>query len=589
MPRNILVIASALALVAGCGGNSLASDAGRLDGGAREAGPPNDAGPPHDVGPIPDGSPRDGGACAVSAPPIDPSRVTRWQPGILSDEQLHLPLGADGLPQRTTVCATLAPGGNIQSALDACPEGQVVQLMAGTFHVSSTITLTRGVVLRGMGPSATTIVRSGSGSVLAIGTGQDSTCYGGTAHRLMADGAKESTTLSVGSAASQFSVGQLAIVDEVDDPTVDQGDCNYFKRTSGRSVSQRVEVAAVDVASGTLTLSAPLHWHFRAAAPQSAEITPVTEPTIRWAGIEHLRVQGGTNPGYNGQMAGGIDISNAAYSWVTDVETDETIGGMHVSLTGTYRVVVRDGNFHHSADYGFAHDCYGIVLRCGTAENLVENNIVRYMNKPILFNVTGGGNVVGYNYVDNSWASPPEWQEVNIDCHCAFPHMELIEGNYAPHVGATATHGNAGYLTFFRNYCSSQFAAPAVAGFSGTQNGNLEAVQFQSPDIAMNLVGNVLGAAHTTAYETYDDSNTVSIYSLSRADDVATSSLYRSGNFDTVHHATIWDPADTAHALPSSLYYGCRPGWWPADHAWPWVGPDLSPMVGALPAFERAQ
>ena len=42
--------------------------------------------------------------------------------------------------------------------------------------------------------------------------------------------------------------------------------------------------------------------------------------------------------------------------------------------------------------------------------------------------------------------------------------MELIEGNYAPHMGATTTHGNAGYLTFFRNYASSQFAPPAVFG-----------------------------------------------------------------------------------------------------------------------------
>ena len=118
------------------------------------------------------------------------------------------------------------------------------------------------------------------------------------------------------------------------------------------------------------------------------------DPVVRWAGIENLAIQGGTNPGYNGQMAGGIDISNAAYCWVKDVQTDGTIGGMHVSLTGTYRCVVRDGYFHHSANYGFGADCYGIVLRCGASENLVENNIVRWMNKPILFDVTGGGNVV---------------------------------------------------------------------------------------------------------------------------------------------------------------------------------------------------
>jgi len=187
-------------------------------------------------------------------------------------------------------------------------------------------------------------------------------------------------------------------------------------------------------------------------------------------------------------MAGGIDISNAAYCWVKDVQTDGTIGGTHVSLTGAYRCVVRDGNFHNSANYGFGADCYGLVMRCGTSESLVENNIVRYMNKPIMFNTSGGGNVVGYNYADNSWATPPAWQEVPIDCHCFFPHMELMEGNYAPHMGAATTHGNAGYLTYFRNYASSQFAPPAVWGSTATQTGNVTALQFDATDVRFEYV-----------------------------------------------------------------------------------------------------
>src|SRR5215467_11495118 len=83
--------------------------------------------------------------------PIAPDRTTAWNPGILADGQLGLPLGTDGLPVRTTVCATVNPGGNIQAAIDACPDGQVVQLAAGTFTIATTVTLTHGVVLRGAG------------------------------------------------------------------------------------------------------------------------------------------------------------------------------------------------------------------------------------------------------------------------------------------------------------------------------------------------------------------------------------------------------------------------------------------------------
>ena len=527
---------------------------------------------------------------------IAADRITTWSPGIARDTQLDLPLGDDGLPQRSTVCATLSPGQDIQQAVDSCPEGQVVQLKAGTFTTSSTITLTRGIVLRGAGsagaPAGTTIVKTGGGTVLAIGPERDSACYGGEGHALTQDGEKGSATVHLGSAAASFSAGSLALLDEADDSTVVQGDCGYFKRVSKRSVSQRVEVKSVDAAQGTLTLGSPLHWTFRAAPPHLAQLTPVTQPTTRWAGIERLRVQGGTNSGYLGEMAGGIDVSNAAYCWVKDVQTDGTIGGAHLSLTATYRCVVRDSYLHHSADYGYGKDCTGIVLRCGAADNLVENNIVRYQNKPIIFVASGGGNVVGYNYTDNSWSTPPTWQEVNIDCHCAFPHMELVEGNLAPHLGATTTHGNAGYLTFYRNHASSQFAAPAVFGSTAAQVENVTAIHLQGTNLGMNVLGNVLGSSGVShAYEAFEKSDEKAIYRFdegSGSSDVVVTSLYRHGNHDFVNGTTLWSPANTLHTLPPSLYYPQKPRWWPAGSAWPWAGPDLSPMTGTLPAKARS-
>ena len=82
-------------------------------------------------------------------------------------------------------------------------------------------------------------------------------------------------------------------------------------------------------------------------------------------------------------------MSDAAYSWVKDVQVDGTTSGMPIRLAGTYRCVVRDSHVHNSYSYGFAQDNYGIVLACGAADNLVENNVARFMNKPILFNNSG--------------------------------------------------------------------------------------------------------------------------------------------------------------------------------------------------------
>jgi hypothetical protein len=545
-----------------------------------------------------------GGSGGQTVPPglLDEARTTVWKPGILADTKLNQPLGSDGLPVRTQVCATPAPGDDLNAAIAGCPEDQVVQLAAGTYTVSSVVTLNKGVVLRGAGSSGaskggTTIVRTGGGSVVAIGSSQDSACYASAydPYALTADATKESTVVHVGANASHFVAGDLALLDEIDDATVDEGDCQYFKRVDKRSVSERVEIASVDTAAGTVTLSTPLHFTFQSSGAYQGQISRLKQPVVRWAGLESVALQGGSNPGYNGQMAGGIDVSNAAYCWIKDVQTDGTIGGMHVSMSGAYRCVVRDSNFHHSANYGFGADCYGIVLRCGAADNLIENNIVRYMNKPILFNVSGGGNVIAYNYADNSWATPPAWQEVNIDTHCSFPHMELMEGNYAPHMGASITHGNAGYLTYFRNYSSSQFASPPVAGSTNQQTGNVTALQFDHGDIDMTVIGNVLGSSATNDLGTAPvsgvymsaDSGSSSIFEIDQAD-VAYTSLWSHANYDTVTPGVVYNPSITTKTLPASLYLSGKPAWWPSGKAWPWAGSDLTPMVGELPAKARS-
>lgn len=549
-----------------------------------------------------------GAACnTVTTALIDPRITTKWDPGILTDGQLHQTLGNDGLPVRKTICARPKPGDDLNVAIASCPEGQVIQLSAGTYRTSSTISIAKSVVLRGAGSKGaqlggTSLVKTGSGSVIWLGVGQDQACYNGSAfgaaYPLTQDAVKETKTVHVGPNASNFSTGDIALLDQADDYTVREGDCSYFKRIDKRSISERVEVELADPKQGTLTLTSPLHWTFHFARPYAAQIARVTMPITKWAGIEGMLIQGGTNPGYPGQMAGGIDVSNTAYCWVKDVQTDASIGGVHIALNGTYRTIVRDSNFHHSANYGFGADCYGITLRCGAADNLVENNIVRYMNKPIQFAASGGGNVVGYNYTDNSWATPPTWQEDNIDTHCSFPHMELIEGNYAPHIKASVTHGNSGYLTYFRNYSSSQFAPPAVHGSADKQTGNIVAMGFDTGDINMTVVGNVLGSSAATDLGTAPISDTymctggngacIFDFGPNGKSDVSYKSLWLHGNYDTVTPGVVWNPLLAVRELPASLYRSTRPAWWPSGGDWPWTGPDLKPMVGSLPAKARS-
>jgi hypothetical protein len=187
--------------------------------------------------------------------------------------------------------------------------------------------------------------------------------------------------------------------------------------------------------------------------------------------------------------------------------------------------------------------------------------------------------------------------------------MELIEGNYAPHMGASNTHGNAGYLTYFRNYASSQLApSPIVWSQSDvTQTCSVTALQFDGSssrypgagDNNMTAIGNVLGstadaslgvpvslgtATASQTYEGYDGTGNATIFLLGGASDLSLTTLWWQGNFDTVDQKVMWNSAVPTKVLPASLYRASRPGWWPAGTPWPWVGSDLTPMVGSLPA-----
>ena len=81
-----------------------------------------------------------------------------------------------GIPSRTTVCATIEASahGNgtqeastaIQSALDGCPAGQVVQLSAGTFLVNDFVNITKSITLRGAGAGKTFVKKTNGAKLL---------------------------------------------------------------------------------------------------------------------------------------------------------------------------------------------------------------------------------------------------------------------------------------------------------------------------------------------------------------------------------------------------------------------------------------
>ena len=566
-----------------------------------------------------------GGTDATGLIPAD--RRTRWNPGlpggIPAVATIHTTIDSAAYGNGTTD-ATAAINAAIQQAgaVATAAKRQVVYLPAGTYLISAPISLNvSNVVLRGAGPALTRIVgnpgaQAGKGVQLqAVRFGVFWPEYSGVVN-VISDNPKGATRIEVAE-ASAIQVGDVLQIDVQDDKAFVniKPDAIFGKRqpntdvsgpgTGGapgpdggpwRSIGQQVEVASKN--GNVLGLSGPLHIAFPLSrAPQVFKTATARkgEPGTRYAGLEDLYVSGGTNDN--------ITLLNTAYCWVKNVESDgrpldsnHGMTGQHVSLVHAYRSEVRDSYIHHARRVDQGGGAYGISIANSSSDNLVENNISVHLNKPVVMNNSGGGNVIAYNYVDNAYSVGfPGWQETAIDAnHNSFSHFDLFEGNWAANLGSDTTHGNAGWQTFFRNYANGVNSAPPAP-----DTGNLRAVSVDGYNREHTFVGNVLvasGAKRVSESTSRATLGAAAVYRIGAGslggpieafdDGTALRLLFRHANFDNVSNAVVYDPAVARRDLPDSLYLTAKPAFF-GSLRWPWVDPTGTPRVGILPAKQR--
>ncbi|MFA5263506.1 MAG: hypothetical protein WC378_06740, partial [Opitutaceae bacterium] len=229
---------------------------------------------------------------------IPDARRTVWQPGLTYN---------GGIPNRTTIYTTLTPSGGsddaaIQSAIDNCPDDQVILLGAGTFHLTGAgLSIERSnITLRGAGPANTTIIQSIHMPVLNVGW----LSYRWAQQTLFAtDGVKGTNTVTlVGNAGLE--VGQLVHVNETYDSTLTWydladgqngdyqgwGEGRLGPQAQSRPIGQAMEISAID--GNQITFSTPFHMNFRTShAAHLAKISQnngtISLPVTR-VGIEDL-------------------------------------------------------------------------------------------------------------------------------------------------------------------------------------------------------------------------------------------------------------------------------------------------------------
>jgi hypothetical protein len=238
----------------------------------------------------------------------------------------------------------------------------------------------------------------------------------------------------------------------------------------------------------------------------------------------------------------------------------------------------------------------------------------------------GAACVFAYNFSTNPIAgeNPTDFLSGDELQHGGHGWYILYEGNVSVAARGDFTHGSASHITYFRdNYYMRSYCGPQVHdayAYTGSTNfpgcwvtnfGGFYGFDFEEYNHSNSVVGCVVSPSmllaatpglpaiftNTASTQLFNDNPMVMRLGFlepgglgKQSDPSIAPATYYHGNWDPVNSTVMWDPSVsvTNRVIPNSLYLSNAPAWWPTNTTpWPAIGPDLSPMVGTVPAVPR--
>ena len=514
-----------------------------------------------------------------------------------------------GIPNRTTIYRTLTPSNTaaeINAAIAACPSGQVVYLSAGEYNIGQiSFGSKSGVTLRGAGAGQTIINATASPAIAST-----SRVFYNEDHTDIAKGAwlaKDSTSITLAASPSAaFSVGNLVMITQDNSPDVWGDGIGVYPRVGlsdpwplGGTRCLRFVTRITAVNGNTISLASPLPVDFSYSLNPYA--MPLRSgPPMSLCGIENLTINGG------GSRDRAVDWCGTDRCWLKGVEVKNTIGttGM-VLIQNSSQCEINRCYFRDTPGYPTESDGFAIMLYYGTSGALVVDNIFHRTGPGIIMN-GAGCNAIAYNYTQAIGGGSTTWLNAGINCnHGAGGVMNLFEGNVIPKFQNDGYHGSTSHGTLFRNH------------IHGTdpdgKSGERRIVDLCKGSYYHSVVGNILGDSSWTPLE-YEASagfghgadqgniyvlglpnmgnssltpeTTFVGYDGTYPDAGVTSTLIRHGNYDYHNKGVVWDSNISSRAIPDSLIYSSKPGYF-GSIQWPPIGPDVPGLVTPIPANAR--
>ncbi len=548
-----------------------------------------------------------------------------------------------GIPNRTTVYATLNPGtyGNgsndattgIQAALNNCPANQVVFLAAGTYRINGSILIPSNVTLRGAGPQKTILKGYGSDQAI-ISLGPLTTPNEISNSVSITNGANSGSSNITLSNANGVTTGSYLIITELNDSgfisiagggggNCAQGNCTWYDGGQGwngtRVLGQTVEVTSVN--GKNIGFSPALYMTYKSTL---SPLATSYNAGAKYAGVEDLQVYADST-GYTTNFY----MSACAYCWIKNVESNYADGD-HAIAYYSYHCEIRDSYFHDAFIHSPGGTDADVDIASYSSGCLVENNQFWRLHVSLMLEWGAAGNVIAYNYSSGNFSgNSSDFLIPDFSMHGAHPMFNLYEGNVATSFNPDDIWGSSSDNTAFRNWfkgttkiCSPFYGrgTPDTAASSWACQAN-RAMAIDAWSRNYNLVGNAVGSKDLLQVTYYNNGinkiqmnpliiarsvrsydNTTYGFSFGyggggASDDGTCSgdttlpytSSFMHGNYNYADGAINWDPTNSDHTLPPSLYLTTKPSWF-ANTVWPLIGPDVSGYSNKNPAevcFEK--
>ena len=483
----------------------------------------------------------------------------------------------------------------LQAALRACPEGRVVYLPKGTYRITRPLIIDKGIVVRGEGPAGTKIIQEAPLPAFKIQGGGTSFYYAAVSgHAELGIVQAVLSGLSVGSDtividdATEFMPGDVVLIDQLNDPALvtpngTGGTCTWCGLGAGtdqaangsRAMGETLIIAKKS--RNAVTFHRPLRYRYE--RQYEPRLVILSHQPVRNAGIEDLSLT--SAPG--NQEGSGITMAYCVHCWVRNVESFN-FPQKHVEIEwASCGNEIRDSFFHHTPRFDADHG-YGINIHNYSADNLIENNVLYGLHTGIIIGSAGGsGNVVAYNFVDDTRHWQPHWFLSQLGTHGAHTFMNLFEGNVCGKVGMDAYWGSGSHSVFFRNYITRENAGQPVTS-------DINAVNIEASNYFITVAGNILGkpgCRGPAEQIPFRDSRENPVlwkvgYDGARigypTDPKVAATLIKTGNWECATGAVQWASDD--RQIPDSLYLASKPLWFGAL-IWP-------PFTPERPGFDPA-